>query len=328
MATATITGQLTDSDGTPWINALWSAVAVSPSSQPVFGPNLPVEPVFGQLDASADFSGTLPRTDSILPPGTTLTITIYSVTSAPPSVIQNVIIDTPAVNLGALLSPLVSAPRIQSAALVYAYTTGEILNATHGDGYINTSENLSFLFVGNTWEPLNAGPSGQIYPPAGVAVSTGSAWAASLLQSSIATWPPAGVPVSTGTAWAASLPQASLATYPPAGMPVSSGSAWSASITNGTFPTVYEDNSATRSLNSKILTGFATLVAGTIQVFFANPFSNTPRMVITTIDASPAGTTTVAHLWLLSVDGVQFTVNASSATATNTFLWYAIGNGP
>lgn len=180
MSFATISGALIDSDTTPWIKALWSVIAVSPSSPPVFSDGTPVLPVFGQLDTTANFSGSIPRTDSILPAGTTLTITVYSVTSAPPSIIENVVVTTPTINLGALLSPLIKAPRIQSAPIAYAYSQTELINPTHGDGFVNTSDNLAFVFVGDTWEELNSGPGEQIYPPAGIAVSTGSAWAASL----------------------------------------------------------------------------------------------------------------------------------------------------
>ena len=185
MSFSTISGALVDSDTTPWINALWSCIAVSPSSPPVFNDGTPVLPVFGQLSATGIFTGSIPRTDSILPAGTTLTITVYSVTSAPPSVIENVVVTTPTINLGALLSPQVTAPRIQSAPIAYAYSQTELLNPTHGDGFVNTSANLSFVFIGNTWEELNAGPSGQIYPPAGIAVSTGSAWANSILPGAL-----------------------------------------------------------------------------------------------------------------------------------------------
>ena len=186
MSFSTISGTLIDSDTTPWINALWSAVAVSPSSPPVFSDGTAVLPVFGQLDSSANFSGSIPRTDTIQPAGTTLTITIYSVTSALPSIIENVVVTTPTINLGDLLSPRIQAPRIQAASLVYAYQDFEVMNPTHGNGYVNTTQNLAFIFVGDTWIPIDAGPLDQIFPPSGVAVSTGTSWAASIPQAVVA----------------------------------------------------------------------------------------------------------------------------------------------
>lgn len=168
MSTATISGTLVDSDGIPWINARWSAVAVSPSSPPVFEDGTPVMATFGQLDDTGDFFGSIPRTDSIVPPGTTLTITVYSVTSAPPSIIRNVRVTASTLDFGALLSPLITAPRIQAAPLVYAYEEVEVINAEHGFGYINTTVNSAFLFVGTSWVPIgneaNEGPPGPPGP--------------------------------------------------------------------------------------------------------------------------------------------------------------------
>lgn len=157
MSFATISGTLIDSDGTPWINAPWSAVAVSPSSPPVYEDGSPVLPVFGHLDASATFSGTIPRTDSIEPAGTTLTITIYSVTSAPPSIIESINVITPNIDLGATLSPLIAPPRVESSNLSYAYNENEILNAREGNGYVNTTSKEMFTFIGTTWVPVLPG---------------------------------------------------------------------------------------------------------------------------------------------------------------------------
>ena len=53
----------------------------------------------------------------------------------------------------------------------------------------------------------------MVYPPAGIAVSTGVAWGGSIdpaILGEVATWPAAGVPVSNGSAWSATIDPATL----------------------------------------------------------------------------------------------------------------------
>ena len=95
-------------------------------------------------------------------------------------------ITTSSIDLGSLLSPQIEPPRVQAGPLVYAYQDFEILDPTHGSGYINTTQKLAYMFVGDTWVALDSGPLDQIYPPSGVAVSTGASWAASIPQANIA----------------------------------------------------------------------------------------------------------------------------------------------
>jgi hypothetical protein len=160
MGYATITGQLKDSDGTAWSNATWTAVPVSPSSKPVFPDGSPVPTTGGLCDATGHFSGQIPTTIDIRPPGTTLTITITSMTSAPPLTLTKVqIVSTTTVDLGALLSPRLVAPRIKAGPIVYAYNSGEVTNPVHGNGYVNTVQNQSYIYMQNSWIPIGvAGP--------------------------------------------------------------------------------------------------------------------------------------------------------------------------
>jgi hypothetical protein len=157
MGYATITGQLKDSDGTAWSNATWTAVPVSPSSKPVFPDGSPVPTTGGLLDATGHFSGEIPETIDIRPPGTTLTVTITSMTSAPPLTLTKVQIVSTAVDLGALLSPRLVAPRIKAAPIVYAYAAVEVTNPVHGNGYINTVENQSYIYMQNSWVKIGVG---------------------------------------------------------------------------------------------------------------------------------------------------------------------------
>lgn len=60
------------------------------------------------------------------------------------------------------------------------------------------------------WGPMGSATS-ITYPPAGIAVSQGSAgWAPSINPATIPPYPNAGIPVSTSTAWAASIPVANI----------------------------------------------------------------------------------------------------------------------
>lgn len=52
----------------------------------------------------------------------------------------------------------------------------------------------------------------MIYPPEGIAVSTGEEWDNSIDPATLATWPPSGIPVSTGTNWGISINPTTLAT--------------------------------------------------------------------------------------------------------------------
>ena len=158
MPYATITGVLKDSDGTAWKQATWTAVPVSPSSKPVFPDGSPVPTTSGLLDDTGHFSGEIPQTIDIRPPGTTLTITITSMTSAPPITLTKVQIVAAAVDLGALLSPRIVAPRIKSGPINYAYNSGEITNPVHGNGYVNTYENVSYIYMQNSWVKIGASP--------------------------------------------------------------------------------------------------------------------------------------------------------------------------
>jgi hypothetical protein len=153
---STISGILKDPDGIAWKQATWTAVPVSPSSRPVFPDGTPVPATSGNLDALGTFSGQVPQTSSIRPPGTTLTITITSLTSYAPVTLTQVQILAATTDLGALLSARIPAPRIQCGPIVYAYDAIELIKPVHGNGYVNTYLDRSFMFMQNTWVMLGA----------------------------------------------------------------------------------------------------------------------------------------------------------------------------
>jgi hypothetical protein len=157
MAYATISGTLKDLDGTTWKRATWTAVPVSPSSKPVFSDGTPVPTTSGVAGEDGNLTGLIPQTTSIIPPGTTLTITISPLTSSAPITITKVQIIGTTVDLAALLAPRIPGPRIQAGAIVYAYNSTEIINAKHGNGYVNTTDNQSYIYMTNSWEHVSAG---------------------------------------------------------------------------------------------------------------------------------------------------------------------------
>lgn len=159
-ATAPATGNVRDSDGQTWNNAVWTMQPVHSSGQKVVNADgSPAALTSGQLDATGTFSsGQMPLTNQMQPAGSTLTITICSVTSAPCQMIRG-IQTTASTNIGTVLSALIQPPRIQAAALVYAYAPGEVVNPTSGDGYVNTGGTgpSSWLFVGTQWTLIGTG---------------------------------------------------------------------------------------------------------------------------------------------------------------------------
>lgn len=153
---AIVSGILTDTDGTPWINAPWTITAISRSSPPVYIDGGPVVVMFGRLDATGAFNAYAPRTDFIQPAGTTLRLTVFPIASVPPQVFDNITLTAHTVDLGAMISPA-RALRIASAPLVYAYATTELRAPVNGTGYINTTTNTQYIFVGGLWEPVSTG---------------------------------------------------------------------------------------------------------------------------------------------------------------------------
>lgn len=181
-STVALVGPLVDSDDINWAFAQWTAEIISPSSTAVFTANgQPVPSFSGVLDELGEFNGAIIGNPFMMqPPGCTYTFTIQSVTSAPPSVITSVAFDN-SVFAGAYFSSRVTPPRIQAAPLTYAYSASEILNPVNGTGYVNTTSNSQYFFSSGGYTPLSAGPlPEQDYPPAGLAVSSGSSWEASI----------------------------------------------------------------------------------------------------------------------------------------------------
>ena len=93
---------------------------------------------------------------------------------------------------------------------VYAANGQFTGNVTAADGIFDTCEvdNSPVRTFANTPDA----PDAPTYPPAGIGVSTGTAWSPdSIDPATLATYPAAGIPQSTGTAWGPSIPANTIA---------------------------------------------------------------------------------------------------------------------
>lgn len=138
----TLTGITTDSDSQAWVNAAWVATLSVP------GGGVPVDAhtgqtvcsqVTGRLNTSGSWnSATIERTDAILPFGATWSFSIYSVTSAPPSILNNVTFTVSSFNMGTYTSPggiqPVTAPRFQAIPGSFGYIAAEAQPIPCGNG--------------------------------------------------------------------------------------------------------------------------------------------------------------------------------------------------
>ncbi len=150
-----VIGKVVDPDGQTWAYASWTwTLYNSAGGTPIFedGTEVPTH-AEGSLDVNGALHGEgVPNNAVIRPAGTEANITICSLTSAPCQTFR-FSISGETFDMGAKLSALVSAPRMQGAALDFAYNETEILNAVQGNSYINTASNTCYLFSNGRWQP-------------------------------------------------------------------------------------------------------------------------------------------------------------------------------
>ena len=115
--------------------------------------------------------------------------------------------------------------------------------------------------------------------------------------------------------------------YPAAGLAVSTGTAWQASISPAFIPPVFLGNTATRAATPKIISGADPLVAGSLHVTYAMPFTGTIVNIYATIVSGNAPGVATPNVWVTSGGLTNFVVDCSDATSTATVFWMAIGNG-
>jgi hypothetical protein len=131
--------------------ATWRAVPFTTDGPAVFLDGSKVPAYNGQLDAGGSFAGALiGDTSQMRPPSTRFMFQIFPVASAPPITISDVTFSSSSSQtLGDLLSAQIFPLRIQAGPLVYAYSDDQIVNPVAGSGYVNTTSNTQWLFVGS-----------------------------------------------------------------------------------------------------------------------------------------------------------------------------------
>lgn len=126
---ATLTGTVTDSDGTLWAKASWTYTLTNPSGGPlvnICGTTLH-NSVTGQLSTVGTFaSGSLVTNQCISPGGTQWQLTICAVTSAPCQTLPARTINVSSYNAGAFADSFITAPRFPISGIGFGYTTGEV----------------------------------------------------------------------------------------------------------------------------------------------------------------------------------------------------------
>ena len=189
------------------------------------------------------------------------------------------------------------------------------------------------ISTGTAWDIESIDPATlATWPPAGIAVSTGTAWGTAIDPASLLAYPPAGIAVSTGTAWGTAINPATLATYPPAGVAVSTGTAWGAAIPAADIARLSVANTFTAAntfaaVNVGPLTARSGLVAtgfiptpSTQGGIYAGLGSDAASPVITWIDS---GAPADAKVWTATAFGnstLNFICFNDALTANNPWM--------
>jgi hypothetical protein len=243
-----------------------------------------------------------------------------------------------------MLAPYIArgdtAEMLEKYALTSQLATKEnALGNPSGNGYILSST------TGGTRSWI-APPSGMQYPTAGIALSTGSAWAGSIANNSAnwntaygwgnhasAGYAPLASPVFTGTPRISTDTVATRAyarangmVYPAAGIPLSTGTGWGTPITNNStnWNTAYTerrqwDGSATNLVPATGRTSLGATTVGSSLFTLANP--NAIRYIQTNADNSVTaitGATLKTDLGLNNVTNESKSTMFTSPTFTGT----------
>jgi hypothetical protein len=275
----TITGTLVDRQGQVWASAsVKFEIQKNPNSNDRYtlgGSSFNTSPPPVLTDSGGRFTIVLPANSEISPDNSTWVCTI-----TPNATYQAVILTlktiTGNLDISGLFAATASITVINSKFVPRAYTDAEVIVPPNsGQIYYNVIEKNLKYWENGVWNPLGTGggSGGMIFPPVGIAVSAGNAWANSIDPATLVVYPAPGIPVSTGTSWGVPIDPATLQknlilttvgnsgpstfngttlnipqyagavggmVYPPAGISISTGTAWSNSIpynsnANGTW---------------------------------------------------------------------------------------------
>ena len=207
----TITGTLVDALGQPWGNAqirfffqpqvgvrgpyIWSG-----------GPFDLAPPNITYTDVTGKFTAQLPSNNEITPIGSKWQI-IVGPNATYPAFVFDLVLSTGALDISALFASKIAIATVQSQFVPRAYRDSEVVKPPNsGQIYYDAQAKTMKYWEDGVWNPFGSGSGGSmVYPPAGIAVSTGSSWAASLDPSLLVTYPPPGLANSSGTGWLLSI---------------------------------------------------------------------------------------------------------------------------
>lgn len=185
----TLTGTVIDSDSQAWDYATWTANIVVPGGggNAVFTSGGIVPSSYsGILSNAGAITGYVANGSAMTPPNTMWSFTVCPLVSSPCQTIPAIYIYGSTVNIGTYISSMISAPRIQSAKLSYAYNAAEIVNMVQGNGYINTNTGTNYFWNGTAWASLGSGGglSGQTVNSLPLATSATSSTISSVVSQS------------------------------------------------------------------------------------------------------------------------------------------------
>ncbi len=175
-----VNGTVADTSGNPWGYAvLQFSVFVQGGGKPIdlsTGLVIPTPPPI-VCDGSGNFSTSLQRTDSIVPPGSMWTLTIfpfnnqyYGQTLTPFSM-------TAALNLSAMIAAQL-APHFDPPLIIPMSNSGTVGQSTLNGSLYFDVETGSFMIRNPSTQSYQPAP--QSFPPPGIAVSTGAGWGPSI----------------------------------------------------------------------------------------------------------------------------------------------------
>lgn len=186
----TVTGTLIDSQGQHWTNAPVQFIFLPTPSTP--GPfvwsggafNKMPPPI--QTDSNGAFSTTLAANSEITPAGSMWQV-IIGPSSTYPAFVFNISLPTGAVDISSLFSSTAIISGVQSLFIPRAYNNNEVIIPPNTGQlfYDVTLKEFKYWESGN-WAVLGSSSGTMVYPPPGIAVSTGTGWAASIDPANLA----------------------------------------------------------------------------------------------------------------------------------------------
>lgn len=159
----TVTGTVIDRDGVKWVNCGWKAVLVGyVGAPPIYAQDgTRVQTSFnGTVDAQANFSGTLPANDALIPPKTKWRITFYPLASCAPSTFD-LAVSGATQGISTIITQNIVPPRFKLIPGQFGYADIEVSPApsagTPAIGYANTTTGNMRIWNGTIFVDVTQG---------------------------------------------------------------------------------------------------------------------------------------------------------------------------